>query len=100
MVAEIYDSNENKEFNKRVHFTKGAKQVYLKEAGYQTINSKNMFDVYVIFLAFKDNYNKLFKQPSASDLIKYAKNANLKLQKMKKEIEEHRKNENSISEDR
>lgn len=98
VVAEIYDSNENKEFNKEFIY-KGANKI-LKEAGYQTINSKNMFDVYVIFLAFKDNYNKLFKQPSASDLIKYAKNANLKLQKMKKEIEEHRKNENSISEDR
>ena len=72
----------------------------LEKAGYQKINSKNMFDIYIIFLAFKDNYQELFKLPDASDLIKYADKTNKRLKSMKKEVEQNRKNENNISKNR
>lgn len=35
----------------------------LEAAGYQQINSKNIFDIFVIFLAFKDNYKRNYQLP-------------------------------------
>lgn len=87
---------DDKEFNS---VYPGANTI-LEKAGYQTINSKNMLDVYVIFLAFKDNYKKLFELPDASELIRYAEFVNKKLKIMEKEIELNKKNENNISKDR
>lgn len=72
----------------------------LEKAGYQKINSKNMLDVYVIFLAYRDNYIKLFELPNATELINYAKKINKKLKEMKKEIEKDKIYEDDISKDR
>ena len=33
----------------------------LETAGYQEIHSKNLFDMFVIFIAFKDNYMRLYR---------------------------------------
>lgn len=92
--------NDETDEDEEVNFVYPGANSILEKAGYQKVNYKNMFDIYVVFLAFKDNYKKLFKLPDASELIGYAKRVNQKLKMMKKEIELNRKNENNISKDR
>lgn len=99
-VVATIDNYETGEYDKVVEFAYPGANTILERAGYQKINSKNMLDVYVIFLAYRDNYKKLFTLPDASEFIRYAEIVNKKLKIMKKEIEEKRINENNISKDR
>lgn len=97
--VKVYNEETGEDDKEFISVYPGA-NIILEKAGYQKINSKNILDVYVIFLAFKDNYKKLFELPDASELIRYAEFVNKKLKIMEKEIELNRKNENNISKDR
>lgn len=94
-----YEDSETEKEETFVYYYPGA-NVILENAGYQRINSKNLFDVYVIFLAFKDNYKALFSLPNVDRIIDKAKKESRQLEKMKKEIELNRNNENDIPKDR
>lgn len=97
--VKVYNEETGEDDKEFISVYPGA-NIILEKAGYQKINSKNILDVYVIFLAFKDNYKKMFELPDASELIRYAEFVNKKLKVMEKEIELNRKNENIISKDR
>ncbi len=56
--------------------------VLLKEAGYQTVNSKNVFDVCLIFMAYRDNYKQFFEYPGDKVIENY-KNAIRKIKSKK-----------------
>ncbi len=77
---------------------KGA-DFYLKESGYQPVNTKNLFDISIVFMAYRDNYKQLF-QYAGDELVSSYRTITEHNKKREKEIEENRKNENIISKDR
>lgn len=77
---------------------KGA-DFYLKESGYQPVNAKNLFDISIVFMAYRDNYKQLF-QYAGDELVSSYRMITEYNKKREKEIEENRKNENNISKDR
>lgn len=87
------------EEGKDVEFVYPGADTILKNSGYQEINSKNIFDIYIIFMAYKDNYKKLYEMPDAVDLLEDASKILANLELMKKEIEANRKTEYEIPED-
>lgn len=103
--VEIYNeekamSNEEEYEEEYVEFVFPGADEILRKSGYQQINSKNIFDVYVIFMAYKDNYKKLYEMPGALELLEDANKIIANLEIMKKEIEANRNKELEISEDR
>ena len=51
---------------------KGADKM-LEEAGYAPVNSKNIFDIYVIYIAYRDNFLPLYTDPVDSFVDQYQK---------------------------
>lgn len=74
--GKIFIYNENSDLDKsgelkEVRF-EGA-DTLLKEAGYQTVSSKNVFDVCLIFMAYRDNYKQFFEYPGDKVIKNYKK---------------------------
>lgn len=72
---------------------------YLKEAGYQPVNTKNLFDISIIFMAYRDNYKQLF-QYAGDELVSSYRTVTEYREKHKKEIEKDKIYEDDISKDR
>lgn len=91
------DGGKTKRIPKIIKF-EGA-DYYLGESNYQIVNSKNLFDISLIFMAFRDNYKQLFQYAGDEFTSVYLETIEYE-EKMKKEIEINRINENNISKDR
>ncbi len=72
---------------------------WLELAGYQKINCKNIYDIYLIFIAYKDNYLPIYSSQSDS-IIDYYAQAYQKYTELAKEKNNRIKNENNISKNR
>lgn len=96
-VPEIVVLNELKDNYLEIKFL-GANSL-LKQCGYQKVNSKNILDICLIFLAYKDNYKQIYSSEEEA-VISYYLTMKKYLNDKEKEIEENRKNKNNISKDR
>lgn len=56
------------DFDKEVIIFEGANNI-LEDAGYQGINPKNPLDIYIIFLAYRDNCRPLCKVPTLNEVL-------------------------------
>ena len=57
----------------------------LEAAGYQKINSKNIFDIYVIFLAYRDNYSPMYVSHT-DKLFDFYKKTHKEHERIKEEV--------------
>ncbi len=63
----------------------GANKI-LEQAGYAPVNCKNIFDIYLIFIAYRDNFLPLYTDP-VSGVIEYYKDLYDRFMKIKTERE-------------
>lgn len=97
--------------DKKIHSLSIGKKTYetvysgvnklLESAGYQPVSHKNIFDVYSIFIAYRDNYAPVYR-PQNEKIMDFYKNAQEEFRKLEKESEkkkEKEKNKGYISKD-
>lgn len=72
----LFEEEEDEEKHYQYNYTGCNKR--LEEAGFQTVNSKNLFDICLIFVAYKNNTNRIFNFSDEYDdmLINEAKEIN------------------------